>query len=695
MIFSLALFAFIFASDPVAFVGAELEPTESTTDDNDGNLAVADAPTENNNDVGITESGNVAAGAEPTTEDPVPLPASLMKATRVGAKLREVQQQTDQEEPDKDLDGTPQETSPEMNSPNANSADDAPRNPKTPHTGCHWGATGCNSKKGKIVSGTDVNNASSIESDSAEGDDGAKPPPTTSLAGSATAKIEAHVIKGRGPTLNQRRPGTATPTWERNNAENKDAQHHGNEPPQGFKLAGRIVTSPSDGLSYFLDAPQVDPDSNDGDWIDSIPYAYLECGSTIESTTEAFSLSDMVLRHFPASASMRHWTNLGGGVTIENGVVDEGGSKDEETVRYIDGNHEGHPKLLVALSPIEITVSGNNEESRIFNSGEVILMEDTLGKGHKMRAANVNPDNNADVHRDLSVLMVTLPHTVHFPSYDWLEESSYFSESPVREDARKSALEDSSSAADASSASPPTSFGAERALFGFAPKHLHKNRSMRKRSSLASANSKPCPLEYDSAYSSLFMPSHNQHHRHRRNRKNQRWREGDPAKAFAFDDSYHPPPGFTTYEQESMLFHVLPSLRRTMLFGLGLSLTTSFIFCVQLLYPPLLVLFGGGTVILGGSLLSVLATRRGYRNWIANWEEEWRWKREVRTNKMHRQEAMVMMQEFANEIVEDVDINENDNLQSNEQDGLIFDEVEASESIESMLESDEDAVEIE
>lgn len=413
--------------------------------------------------------------------------------------------------------------------------------------------------------------------------------------------------------------------------------------------------------------------------------AYLECGPTIESTTEAFSLSDMVLRHFPASATMGHWANLGGGVTIET-ETNEG--EKSEGPKYIDGNnHEGHPKLLVALSSIEITVSGNNEESRVFHPGDVVLMEDILGKGHKMRSAQVNhgkaeSSRKPDAHsQDMSVLMVSLPHTIHLPMYDWLEESSFLHDSDSVKEPPTSTVQSSSSSV-AASVSSPTSYGAEHALFGFAPKHLHqKHRRLRKRPKFATNTKKPCPLEYDSAYSSLFMPTHNQYKRHRRSKsKHPRWRESQFSEDSTFDEAYPPPPGFTTYDKESTLFESLPSLRRTMLFGIGLSLTSSFIYCVQLLYPPLLVLWGGGTMILGGALMNVLATRWGYRRFLADWEEEWRWKREVRRNKIHREELMEQ-QEASNgsdhPLQSDADVDSDETTNDN-----ISDETESIEETE-------------
>jgi hypothetical protein len=78
-----------------------------------------------------------------------------------------------------------------------------------------------------------------------------------------------------------------------------------------------------------------------------------------------------------------------------------------------------------------------------------------------------------------------------------------------------------------------------------------------------------------------------------------------------------------------------------MLFGIGLSLTSSFVYCVQLLYPPLLALIGGATFVMGGALINVLGTRWSYRQWLAVWEEEWRWRREM---KRHKEAARVKIE---------------------------------------------------
>ncbi|KAL7432368.1 hypothetical protein ACHAXH_001743 [Discostella pseudostelligera] len=603
-----------------------------------------------------------------------PLPASLVKAATVGAKIREAETTiSSQGEMETSLIIDDEQSEPElMNISESINVDEHVLNP-TINRRCHWGKRGCK----RVESSSNSNNS---ESDTQENKDTAISPALTSssFAGSATAKIKARIMRGSGSgsssSLNRRKSvsNNNAPVWKSDDDSNKFHQYHTGSsvqnPPQGFKLAGRIVTSPSDGLAYFLDSPHV-PSSEDNDNISddsmmTIPYVYLECGPTIESTTEAFPLMDMVLRHFPASASMGHWNNLGGGVTLENDEEDGG----DGASSYIDtnGKNEGQPKLLIALSPIEITVSGNDEESRLFNPGDVILMEDTLGKGHKMNAAPVELDDEAnDSHRgqDMIVLMVSLPHTVHFPIHDWLEDEPSDAQQQANHD---STLEASQSAVIGKSDLLSSASNAEeRAISGFAPKNLHHNhhRRRQKRSSssgLGSSPKKPCPLEYDSAYSSLFVPTHHHHsHHYRRSSSSRRTRrissQGQGKSSArttmsAFDTTkFYPPPGYTTYDQESLLMEYLPSLRRTMLVGLGLSLTSSFIYCAQILYPPLLALWGGATVILGGALMNVLFTRWSYRRFIADWEEEWRWKREVMKNRLHRETMLMMKQQLQQE----------------------------------------------
>jgi hypothetical protein len=288
-------------------------------------------------------------------EGPASWPSSLIKAVQVGSKLGD----------------SPQFE--ESDSENENDEliveEDSSQNPKL-LASCHWGTVGCNNK-GKWTDSTDGDVNSSFTDNNVH----------SGLAGSAFAKIEARVMKSSSKKQ-------SVSSIDDELIDRKDSRSNSNhQPPQGFRLAGRVVTNPMDGLSYFLDPQKDDSNGNNNDLMMTIPYRYLECGPTIESTTEAFALNNMVLRRLPKHHhQITHWINSSGGVTVENVVGVEG---EEGNTKYFDidgSNSEGHPKLLVALSPIEITVSGNNEESRLFYQGDVILMEDTIGKGHKLNS---------------------------------------------------------------------------------------------------------------------------------------------------------------------------------------------------------------------------------------------------------------------------------------------------------------------
>jgi len=577
----------------------------------DSDLAVDDAhKTENKG----TTSDDAKENTDDIEDNQPNLPEVLVHAARVGAKMRAAQ--------------VVQHNSPDNINNEDNEADDDDehsREPKPPLSSGCFGTMGCKKvSPDKHINKEEVSTTTIHE----ENTDNA----TTESVGSITtsSKVMGRDWKDRGPSI--RKQTTHTDVGD------EELAHTA---PLGFKLDGRVVTSPSDGLSYFLDAPK----DNVGM---TIPYSYLECGPTIESSTEAFSTLDMVLRHLPASAqSVSHWANLGGGITIESSLDDVEEGVDDIT-RYIDtdGDVEPRPILVVALSRIEITVSGNSEESRVYQPGSVILMEDTMGKGHKIRAAPAVNDSAAESSnaQDMSLLMVTLPHTINFP-IDWLEDPSLLQNN--NEDIVKE------------STTTDVGNGLTRGLF--APKDIHQERRLRRKqtSSFVTASmKKPCPLEYDSA-ASLFEPTNNQYKHHRRSS-----RSASPGN------------------HDAKLFRFLPSLRRTMLVGIGLSLTSSFMYCVQLLYPPLLVLWGGATMILGGALLNILATRYGYRRFAADWEEEWRWKIEVRRNRLHREELKQQQQEEVDTALQESDEKEAESVIKAHTSEDIELEVEAKVSME-------------
>jgi len=144
-------------------------------------------------------------------------------------------------------------------------------------------------------------------------------------------------------------------------------QNLSHSPPSGFTLAAHVITNPRDGKSYFTSPEDSPPDEN-------LLIPFQDCGAT-GSTTQGISLSKAFFRQFPKSAHPAEFV----------------------------GAKEKH--LLICLNRLEMVLSGggatNGEEGerRVFKEGSVILMEDLLGKGHKIYSTD----------GDVSVMMLTLP----------------------------------------------------------------------------------------------------------------------------------------------------------------------------------------------------------------------------------------------------------------------------------------------
>lgn len=172
-------------------------------------------------------------------------------------------------------------------------------------------------------------------------------------------------------------------------------------PPDGFVLASRIVSI--DGLSYFVDSSVGDGASTESDAnadaalspppvLGDMTIPFLDCGA-VGSFTDAIGMRDCSFRHLPSGAEPFGWS------TVDT------------------------PQLVVALQPLEVTVSGGGGDDglestrRNFRAGDVLLFEDTDGKGHKMKAALVKkkgatggkPAAAPTLHPDMSVLIISLP----------------------------------------------------------------------------------------------------------------------------------------------------------------------------------------------------------------------------------------------------------------------------------------------
>jgi hypothetical protein len=228
---------------------------------------------------------------------------------------------------------------------------------------------------------------------------------------------------------NDANSSTTTNTPSRRNV----LQH---SPPEGFHLSAHIITNPQDSLSYFANEPSDELD-------DELLVPFLECGA-VGSTTPPIPLQQGHFRHFPKSAHPSHYMPA------------------KEIM------------LLVALQPIEIQVSGNGEEIRTFQGGDVVLVEDMLSVGHLMRA---DPKSG----QDLSVLILTLPGGHSHQHHQYHRQ-------------RERASSSSSSSTTFDSHHIKSIFGRGRTIFRQGTKKGTKEPP------------RPCTIDHDPAYSAIGLP---------------------------------------------------------------------------------------------------------------------------------------------------------------------------------------------
>ena len=143
------------------------------------------------------------------------------------------------------------------------------------------------------------------------------------------------------------------------NNNNNHKIHH--EPPQGFQITSRVFTDPKDKLAHF------DNDS-------AMVFPYWECGVS-GSTTVPIPLQHATVRYL-----------LGGS---------------QPTV-YSGAEFGPYPQLVVALSPLEISLDSG--QVQLFHAGDVILLEDTISVGHKLKGID---------NKDMTVLILTLTEPYH------------------------------------------------------------------------------------------------------------------------------------------------------------------------------------------------------------------------------------------------------------------------------------------
>jgi hypothetical protein len=141
-------------------------------------------------------------------------------------------------------------------------------------------------------------------------------------------------------------------------------------PPEGFTLAARVYTDPHDKLAHFTDDL---PTTH-------ITLPYWECGAT-GSTTSPLPVKHAYFRHALSGSKPQIWS----------------------------GSEYGpHPQLIVALKRMEIIL--NSGETKQLTAGQVVLLEDVVQGGHKLKALE------ADF--DMTYLVLTLPQHYHHVGRD-------------------------------------------------------------------------------------------------------------------------------------------------------------------------------------------------------------------------------------------------------------------------------------
>lgn len=141
--------------------------------------------------------------------------------------------------------------------------------------------------------------------------------------------------------------------------------NHSTGPPKGFTITARVYTDPDDKLAHFDDDTP------------NIVLPYWECG-VAGSTTSPLLVKHAYFRHALVGSKPSLWSGT---------------------------EYGPHPQLLIALAPLELVL--NSGTTKEFAPGSVILLEDVLSPGHKLKAIS-------STHQDMTCVLLTLPqHYYH------------------------------------------------------------------------------------------------------------------------------------------------------------------------------------------------------------------------------------------------------------------------------------------
>ena len=160
-----------------------------------------------------------------------------------------------------------------------------------------------------------------------------------------------------------------------------NVKHNARTPPDGFALSARVYIDPLDKLAHFDTSTQHIP--------------YWDCGHA-GSTTSPLPLKSAYFRHALTGATS--WSGT-------------------------DGKHA---VLVVTLSDVAMEL--NSGASKDFPAGSVILLEDVLLAGHKMRPLHNNGVSG------VSVLFLTLPQPFVHTGREHISLPTSFLKPAVRDD---------------------------------------------------------------------------------------------------------------------------------------------------------------------------------------------------------------------------------------------------------------------
>jgi hypothetical protein len=188
-------------------------------------------------------------------------------------------------------------------------------------------------------------------------------------------------------------PSVSTSKQANQQAHQQQQEFH-HKPPEGFVIAARVYTDPKDKLSHF----DMDPTA--------LTLTYWDCG-VAGSTTPYISVKHAYFRHALAATTT---------------VISSNDSYSYSSSSHSNSNPDSmHPVLVVALTPVTIEVNSGTVQH--FQPGDVILLEDVLRPGHKMRPSHQHPsppkkDQQQYHPADVQLLFLTMPHPYHHTGKD-------------------------------------------------------------------------------------------------------------------------------------------------------------------------------------------------------------------------------------------------------------------------------------